>query len=724
MIGSRFRSFQHRSRHAPSAVAVTARRMRPARISYGTRSVPATNRENAELRRSASLVSAIGAACLGIASLAPLPAARAQVLKLDRDQPAVPAPARAPLTVAGKVKDANDKPVPGAHVVVVTSVHARSARPTGIFVTNTLPLAYECHGPKATDEGGKFELLVPGIGSGVYRDIRVYAAAPGHGFAIRSLRPVCGRQEAEIELRREHIVRGRVIDLKGQPVVGATVRLGESNWWLPPPVLSIWAPATTDDKGLFLISGLNESSVDLEIKGQKFTPQRSRINPAPAESAETLAISVSPPKRLNGQVVFADTGKAAVGARIISIGAIVGDGRWLETRSDADGLFALNPFAPDEKSMFGRDLSYFLTIFPPEDARYTVTELLVPASSASVQEVRVELRRGVLIRGRVTEAGSGKPVAGARVQYTDRGGEHVAGAIEPSRLNTAISAADGRFELPVLPKAGYLVVLGPTPDYIPTASSDQELDHGTPGRKRFYADAIIPLESGTDGIERTVSISLRRGMTLRGRVLGTDDKPAASCVVFSPSYHYSGYTLYNEPDLIWCADGLFELAGCDPNRTHKAYVFDPEHRLGATVELTKKNATEPATVRLQPCGTAKARLVDAEGKPLVNYGPHFTFLLSEGAPQRFYLSAGDKAFPLEADQVYLTELYWELFVGIKSDNDGRIQFPALVPGLTYRIHWPPKDLRDTKPWPHVDFTVGAGEAKDLGVVTVIDGSIR
>ncbi len=587
-----------------------------------------------------------------------------------------------------------------------------------------LPIVYECYGPKTADEHGKFELVVPGVGSGVYRDIRLVAAAPGHGFAVQPLRPVSGRQEAEIELRREHIVRGRLIDLKGQPVVGATVRVVESNWWLPPPVLSIWAPATTDDKGLFLIGGLNEGTVNLVIKGEKFTPQRSQIDPVPADNAETRAISVSPAKRLHGQVVFADTGKPAAGARINSIGAIVGDGRWLETRTDGDGNFAVNPFAPDEKSMFGRDLSYFLSVFPPQDARYTVAELLVPASSASVQEVRVELRRGVLVKGRVTEAGSGKPVAGARVQYTDRGGEHIAGPIEPSRLNTAITGSDGRFELPVLPKAGYLMVLGPTPDYITVAKSDQELDQGTPGRKRLYADAIVALESGTEGTERTVDISLRRGVTLRGRVLGTDDKPAASCVAFSPSYHYSGYTLYNEPDLIWCVDGRFELPGCDPDRTHTAYLFDVEHRLGATVELTSKNASEPATVHLEPCGTAKARLVDADGKPLVNYGPQFTYLLSEGAPQRFYLSAGDKSFPLEADQVYPTGLDWELFKRIQTDDDGQIHFPALVPGLKYRISWPPKDLTDSKPWPHVDFTVRAGEAKDLGVVTVVNGSIR
>jgi hypothetical protein len=437
-----------------------------------------------------------------------------------------------------------------------------------------------------------------------------------------------------------------------------------------------------------------------------------------------VTISVSPAKGLHGRVVFADTGKPAAGATIFSLGAPVGEGRWLQTQTDGDGKFVINPFAPDEKAMFGRDLNYFLNVFPPAGARYTVAEVTVPASSAPAQEVRVELRRGVLVRGRVTEAGSGQPVAGARVQYNDRAGEHIAGGIPPSRLNTVLSAADGRFELPVPPVPGHLLVLGPTPDYVPVEASGQELERGKPGTKRLYADAIMRLEGRPDGSEQTVDIRLRRGVTLLGRVLGTDDKPAESCVLFSRSYRVSGYTLYDGPDLLACTDGRFEMPGCDPDRTHTASLFDSARRQGATVELTKQNATEPATVRLRPCGTARARLVDAGGKPLVKYRPQFTYLLTEGAPSRFYLNAGANEYPLEADQCYVSELGWDLFGGVETDADGRITFPALVPGAKYRIHWPPKDLTDPKPWPCVDFTVGPDEAKDLGAITVVDSTIR
>jgi hypothetical protein len=671
-----------------------------------------------------SFFARVGVTCLAIAALAPLRPAPAQVLWPDAVRPPSAGPAKAAMVVAGRVKDAGGKLLGGARVVVVTSEAVRSARPTGVNVYNGLPLTNECHGPQVTDEHGKFELIVPRSQSGVYSAVRVYAAAPGHGTAISGLRPMSGRQDVELDLGPEHVVRGRMVDLKGQPAVGASVRLLESGWWLPPASLSIWAPTFTDDKGLFLIKGLGAGTVHLKIEGESFTPQHSQVEPVRADSDKKQIFSVSPAKRLEGRVVFADTGKPATDATIISVAAKVGDGRWLEARTDGDGNFAISPYAPDERFMASSELSYFLNVFPPSGARYTVAELTVPASSAPTKEVRVELRRGVLVKGKVTEARSGEPVAGARVQYNDSNGQHIAGYIEPSRLNTAITGADGRFELPVPPKPGHLMVLGPTPDYVPVETSDQELGRGKPGLRRLYADAVIPLDARLDGSEHTLDIRLRRGVTLQGRVLGPDDKSAGLCVLFSRSYRVSRYTLRDQPDLLWFADGRFELPGCDPDRNHTAYLLDLAHRLGATVELTGKNATEPAIVRLRPCGSARAQFVDTDGKVLAKYRPQFTYLLTQGVPERFYIgSNGQTDYALEADQGYLGELDWELFGQIDTDNDGRVTFPALVPGAPYRIHWPPKDLADPKPWPCLDFTVGAGEAKDLGRV-VIDYVIR
>ena len=70
--------------------------------------------------------------------------------------------------------------------------------------------------------------------------------------------------------------------------------------------------------------------------------------------------------------------------------------------------------------------------------------------------------------------------------------------------------------------------------------------------------------------------------------------------------------------------GRFEVHGLDPGVEVPVYFLDPHHKLGTTADFSGKSAAGgPITVRLQSCGTAKARLVDSSGKPLAGYrGSH------------------------------------------------------------------------------------------------------
>ncbi len=553
---------------------------------------------------------------------------------------------------------------------------------------------------------------MPGARSSVYAEVKIYAAASGHGSAARGMPFETGQREVELKLGPEHLVRGTVIDLTNRPVVGATIRVVESEWWLPPPLLAIWAATSSDDKGRFVIRGLDPGKVLLHIEGATITPQRFAASPVPAESGEGMTLAVAPAKRLRGRVVFGDSGKPAAGAAIFALADFV-ETRWIEARTDQEGKFSINPFAPDEKADFHRE-DYLLKVFPPPNAQYVVAEPWFPISKVPGEELHVQLSRGVLVKGRVTEAGSEKPIAGARVQYIARGAPS---SIEASRVNTAISSPDGRFELPVQTDPGHLLVLGPTPDYLPVETSKGVLEGGKPGKRRVYADAVVALEGGQEGDEQTVDVRLRRGITLRGRVLGLDKKPVASFILVSQSYRVSGYKFGVNPDLLRCANGEFELPGCDPDRPNTAYLLDPANRLAATVQLTKQNASEPAIVDLRPCGSARARLVGADGKPVAKHRPWFLYLLASGAPRRSYeFGEGDNA--LEADSGDVAQLDLTVFASVETNDDGRITLPALVPGLSYRIQWTPTDFTDPKPWPHLDFTVEAGEAKDLGTVVI------
>ena len=65
-------------------------------------------------------------------------------------------------------------------------------------------------------------------------------------------------------------------------------------------------------------------------------------------------------------------------------------------------------------------------------------------------------------------------------------------------------------------------------------------------------------------------------------------------------------------------NGRFELSGCDPNQSRRVFFLDREQQLGATIVLDPRNTQQQPTVRLQPCGSATVRLLDAEGQPRVN----------------------------------------------------------------------------------------------------------
>ena len=69
-------------------------------------------------------------------------------------------------------------------------------------------------------------------------------------------------------------------------------------------------------------------------------------------------------------------------------------------------------------------------------------------------------------------------------------------------------------------------------------------------------------------------------------------------------------------------NGRFQVHGLAPDTEVPVYFLEPKRKLGAVVNLSVKSAAGgPVTVRLEPCGAARARLVDPDGKPVVGRLP-------------------------------------------------------------------------------------------------------
>ena len=143
-------------------------------------------------------------------------------------------------------------------------------------------------------------------------------------------------------------------------------------------------------------------------------------------------------------------------------------------RADDQGRFTINPYAGD----------YFrLRAFPARGPALPGAGGRVRLDQGGGQEGRStsQLPRGVLIRGKVTEEGTGRPVAGASVQFFPR---KRSGDVVHGFEAIVASKEDGSFQVAVPPGKGHLMVLGPTLDYIP-----QEIGGGKALRKRSAAAA-------------------------------------------------------------------------------------------------------------------------------------------------------------------------------------------------------------------------------------------
>jgi RNA polymerase sigma factor (sigma-70 family) len=651
----------------------------------------------------------------------PPPARRADVAPAPAVKPAPAAPAAGDkeMTVTGRVLGADGKPVAGASVVVLASPnHAVRA------VNRDKVLA-----EGKTDADGRFRLPTPRTSWDQYQQVYVVATAEKHAPAWRRFNPDVEQPDAELKLPPEQIIRGSFVDLQGLPAAKVKVFVsyvgrhvsGQPDVIRPAnlPRHAPWPePVTTDDKGRFVIRGCNrDQGLMLAASDDRFATQSFEIDtpgkPRPESRVmgidrggflhvqesgpdekgqpDVLKLTLAPARVFTGRVVYEDTGKPAAKA-LVGGAQTDDDGRFL-FRSAGRGGVTLEVFAPEGEPY----LNVFLRVEWPKG---TVK-----------QETTITLPRGALLRGRVTEVGSGKPVAGAAVQFRARedGDSKRPKNVLSGWFVEEVTKDDGTFRMVVWPEPGHLLVRGPTGDYVHEEIGSNVIHTGQPGGRRLYPDAFVKVDVPAKGEPKEVAVTLRRGATVRGKLLDPDGKPVAKALMM--------HRLRVGIDLGWSfpeevRDGVFEVHGLDPEKSVPVYFLDAEHQCGATVQLSGKQAGETVTVKLAPCGKATARYVDAKGQPRANYSPSPEIIITPGAAGRVIVPGkGD----LLADSGSLTNLdrrnYWDK---VKTDAKGRVTFPALIPGATYRVD----GFKDDYSVPHKEFTVESGKTIDLGDVAI------
>jgi RNA polymerase sigma factor (sigma-70 family) len=672
----------------------------------------------------AVLTAAAGLLVMAASTIPPAPPGEEQAQAAPPPAAAQPATPKT-IAVTGRVLTPDGKPAAGVRVAVL----ARE----GVLLCGWEGWAdfrNEMRGSAQTDPDGRFRLQAPRTDQALtVRQLRLVATAPGYGLAWKALDPNAAQAVTELRLVAEQPVRGRLLGIQGEPAAGVTVHVtrvsrkpdkGEDKSAAAlRPVVALGLVATTDARGDFTLGGLGpDMTLELAVRDPRYERKEEwQVNTADRKQCENLRLLLAPGRYVEGRVVYQDTGKPVPHARLMIANPVI------ETRADAEGRYKVPLYAAREGDPFNsypREVR--IRAYPPPGEPYLSGYRDEGFPKGVVRrEGDVVLPRAVLVRGRITEAETGAPVAGA---YVEQGPE-------PLLTARAASGPDGRYRIGVPTGTVRLKVTHPSCEFIPVVLGSADGPLNKPAGDPAYHHAAADVEVKAEDTEKEVNFVLRRGVRLKGRLLGPDGKPVLHAVLF-----VGGYRTADEKTMhpIEVHDGQFELHGLDPEKTYRVVCLEhsrpvrvvsglealksfgqlslpqllgPENKLGAAVAIPAKQAGgEPVQVRLAVCGAARVRFLDAAGKPLVKYKPWVQLVVTPGPPINQAIAEGK----LAPEVVTLINQHLEPTEPC-TDAEGYITLNGLVPGATYRIKNPALDGEVLR-----DFTVEAGQTRELEIV--------
>jgi hypothetical protein len=375
----------------------------------------------------------------------------------------------------------------------------------------------------------------------------------------------------------------------------------------------------------------------------------------------------------------------------------------------ADGSFRIASGAP-MRTLF-LEGEFVVQVYPPSDSRnlFKSIEWKWPNGGVGDANLVIHLKRGQFVEGQVVEKGSGKPVADATIWFQPQERKNrFFQESDGSRFSGAgmkyTTDSQGHFRLPVLPGPGYLLVNGPTLDYVHQQLSMGHRWNGKEGLQREYYDGFLKLRLTQGEHAEGLKIELERGVTLRRTVTLPDGKPVNG-TAYARSYLQFSNDINQQLPPIPIDDGKFELPGCDPTRPNPVFLVDDTGAFGAAVSIAATES-ESQPIVLKPCGQARFRFVDDNGKPVAGYEPAPFIVVTPGAPATHFIQ--------DNQPLWVDSLNWRWVKRPKTDADGRVTVVKLLPDATFRISYAEKNG-----WTDGhEFVVRSGETTDVGDVVL------
>ncbi len=644
-------------------------------------------------------------------------------------------PIRSPGECGGRVLDPEGRPVEGARLLFAYA--SAKAIPEKVWAISAADGRFHFTVPANTLDRSWSEMP--------WEHSHVLAAADGYGFGAVRVGKAGGATDLTIRLVKDDVpVRGRILDLQGQPVAGATVEVansvqesetGDLAPWLKaqrkpgekkgradrtnlqsyfsPAFSKLLPPVKTDTDGRFTFKGIGRERVaELKVTGPTMATTWLQVMTRASEPTHvpgnegkqalktfygaTFEVIVEPSRPIVGTVRDKDTHKPLAGVIVTSWRTHDSfDGGKIRVVTDQEGHFRLLGLPKGSAIEIRAEP---VSPIPQAGQLPYLPAMALVGDAPGLEPVTVDfnLKRGVWVKGRVTDQATGKPVW-AGVEYFCFHDNPLARTVPNSGFPLWCSTdEDGYFKTVALPGHGLLTARAQNTNYVLGIGADTIKGREANGLFRtapHYALAanyhrLVEIDPRPTDESITCNLTLDPGCTLSGTVLDPDGKPLAGARV-------SGLKdmVYWDDQPLPGAD--FTLRGLGTGQARLVeFVHEGKHLAGSVI--VHGGDKGPVRVQLKASGTITGRLVNLEGEPMTGVEIHSS---RDSTTEQFTIGTFSRR--------------------IEPKKDGSFRIEGLCPSLKYELYViKPPGYRLEATGKTQALTIKGGETLELGTIRV------
>ncbi|MEQ8765612.1 MAG: carboxypeptidase-like regulatory domain-containing protein [Planctomycetota bacterium] len=447
---------------------------------------------------------------------------------------------------------------------------------------------------------------------------------------------------------------GRVVDLEGRAVAGATVLAqiddGLFGTIASDPQILPQARAITDLAGEFSFELSLGQSLDLQVEAKGFATHTSANHAA----GDFIELTLLPAIDVTVELTT-ESGDPVSDALVITrppqpdstypLPVVIA-----EAKTNGSGRAVLNGLSEG---------SWFVGVVPPHAVSFQ-QRIDVRAGDQTV--LRWQVEEGIVVSGEVVDQRTGLAIEGATLECQDQ-------FSQPQERRSVLSDATGQFRLDGVRRGKKLLRVS-APGY-------------TESRTRLRPD---------DAAVDSLKIELRAGRRLRGRFIDARGTPVPDLRFRVACYEDGHHEIASRAD----SDGRFEVDELLPD---SIYLLCPVSNEWAASAIPTGSKEDLGDIPLIAPARIEGRVLDEIGHPAAGLNASLTILVGRAEEGIF-----------EPGEETIESLSWR---SIRTNLEGRFAFGALAPGR-YRVSISQRGVLGSE---RIDVELSPGEARrDIEIV--------